>query len=79
MVEHLVGSFIVGAATNMRYLLDFNLIDPGNDVCLVTSDLCWIYGFTVGFCTPLLNGGTIVRVSHNFRIICIYEVDENTL
>ena len=55
---------MVFAATTLRYLLDFNVEETKpSDVCLTTADLSWIYGWTVGLCAPLLNGGTIVRVS----------------
>ena len=53
---------MVFAATTLRYLLDFNVEEDTVDVCLTTADLSWIYGWTVGLCAPLLNGGTIVRV-----------------
>ncbi|XP_065838276.1 acetyl-coenzyme A synthetase-like isoform X2 [Oscarella lobularis] len=62
VVEHQAGGYMVFAATTLRYLLDFNVEEDTVDVCLTTADLSWIYGWTVGLCAPLLNGGTIVRI-----------------
>lgn len=67
-IEHTTAGYMVYTAVSSKYVLDFNLGDKGcqvekkSDVCLVTADLGWSYGMTVGLCGTLLNGGTTVQV-----------------
>eukprot|EP00118_Oscarella_pearsei_P005116 m.22962 g.22962 ORF g.22962 m.22962 type:complete len:1116 (+) comp28428_c0_seq4:209-3556(+) len=65
VVEHQTGGYMVFAATTFKYVLDFNLKsskETQSHVCWSTASMSWTYGWTIGFCAPLLNGGTIVRV-----------------
>ena len=66
-LDHSTGGYMLYAKTSFKYMLDFNIGDKEwkgkeTDVCLTTADLGWLYGFSIGLCAPLLNGGTTVQV-----------------